>query len=220
MGLGDNIVCNGMVRKIAQDNPDCEIIVPVRQHNAKNVARMYRDNNRIIIDNFNDPDCYHMESIVDKKNYYKVMSCCIDPVREYHKYFDDAFYLKIEMSPSVKKDYFYIQRDEERESKVFEEIVTKKGIKDYIFLHEKPSHNVVIDRKKLPNLPIVYADPNYAFFDLLKVIENAKECHLVSSSFVSLMTCKKFNPHTFVHMYTGRAELTDYIEKNGLNVLI
>lgn len=220
MGLGDNIVCNGMVRKIAQDNPNCEIIVPVRQHNAENVIRMFRDNNKIIIDSFNDIDYRHMGSIVDKRDYYKIMSCCVNPHVAYRKYFDDAFYLEIGMSPNVKKDYFYIQRDEEKENIVFEEMIIKKGIKDYIFLHEKSSDNIIIDRKRLPNLPIVYADPNYAFFDLLKVIEKATECHLISSSFVSLMTCEKFNPNTFVHMYADRAELTNYIKENGLNVLI
>jgi hypothetical protein len=220
MGLGDNIVHNGMVRKISEENPNCEIIVPTHHHNVKNVARMFLDNKNIIVEGFDSH--VSMENIVNKRNYKQVISSCLlyGSKYSYGEYFDDAFYLQIGMSPKIKKDYFFLQRDEKKENEVFNQIVTEKGIKEYIFLHEKQKENIIINRNKIPNLPIVYADPNYDFFDLMMVIENAKECHLVSSSFVSLMTCKKFNPNIYVHMYVDRIELANHIKKTGLNVII
>ena len=220
MGLGDNIVHNGMVRKLSKENPKNVIIVPTHHHNKKNVSRMFRDNQNIVVEGFDSHKS--MEHIVNNRGYGNVISSCLlnNPKYGYGEYFDDAFYLQVGMMPKIKKEFFYIERDYDKESKVFKEMVTDKNISNYIFLHEKPKENILIDRDKIPNLPVIYADPKYDFFDLLGVIENADECHLISSSFVSLMSCKKFNSKTYVHMYVDRIELVNHIKKTGLNIVL
>jgi len=218
MGLGDNIVHNGMVRKLSKVYPNCKIIVPTHHHNKKNVSRMFVDNKNIVIEGYHTH--HEMENIVNGKKYYKVLSSCLltNSKYRYGEYFDDAFYLEVGMSPEIKKEFFYIERDYDKEKQVYKEMVTDKSITEYIFLHEKPKENILIDRSKIPNLPIIYAE--YDFFDLLGVIENASQCHLISSSFVSLMTCKNFNPKTYVHMYADRVELINHIKKTGLEIII
>ena len=53
-------------------------------------------------------------------------------------------------------------------------------------------------RKRIKNdLPIIFADPKYLSLHLLKVIEMAEEVHVISSSFLSLFVCKKYNPNYF-----------------------
>jgi len=69
-------------------------------------------------------------------------------------------------------------------------------------------------------LPIITADPKYGMFELLKVIENAKSVNIISSSFLSLMMCKKFNQNVVAHMYCDRPYISPYIKKHDIKVLL
>lgn len=221
LGLGDNIVHNGLVRKISFDNPNSEIYIPIKYHNFENVNFMFRDNNKInIIKVNNDLDVLNE---IEKNKYDRVISTFLvgDFTIPYDKYFDDAFYIKANVEPSVKKEFFHIERDLNREQEVYNELVSNRNIDDYIFLHEKMDMNVLIDRNKIRNdLPIIYAEKKYGIFELLTVMEKAKECHLVSSSFLSLMLCKKYNENVYAHMYADRSELSEYIKRNNINVIL
>jgi hypothetical protein len=104
---------------------------------------------------------------------------------------------------------------------VFDELITSKGITDYLFLHEKPESGIIINRDKLDvNIPIITADPKYGIFELLKVIELAKSVNIISSSFLSLMMCKKYNQNVVAHMYCDRPYIAPYIKQQNIEVLI
>ena len=45
------------------------------------------------------------------------------------------------MDPLIKQSHFYIDRDAELENRVFDELITSKGITDYLFVHEIPYGN-------------------------------------------------------------------------------
>jgi hypothetical protein len=220
LGLGDCIVHNGMIRKIYQENLDSLIFVPSKPNNLDNVLFMYRDIDNIKVISVNND--YEMNKHIDSSKYDEVISSSLLYQKEfdYGIDFDDAFYLKVGMNPSIKKTHFYIKRDTKEEEKVYNELVVNKGLTDYIFLHEKQNEGVVINRNKITNnYPVVSADIKYKTFSLLKVIENAKECHLVSSSFLSLLMCYEINKNVFAHMYTDRSEITEYIKKNGIKTI-
>jgi hypothetical protein len=221
LGLGDNIVHNGLIRKISFDNPNSDIYIPIKYHNYNNISFMFSDNNRIKINKVNDD--FDVLNDIKNNNYDKVISTFLvgDFTIPYDKYFDDAFYIKANIDPSVKKEFFHIERDLKREEEVYNELITNKNINDYIFLHEKMDMNISIDRNKIRNdLPIVYAEKKYGIFELLTVMERAKECHLVSSSFLSLMLCNKYNENIYAHMYADRGELSEYIKKNNIEVIL
>ena len=153
----------------------------------------------------------------------KVISSHFDQGNPYHYeyYFDDAFYMLVGMDPLIKQSHFYIDRDAELENRVFDELITSKGITDYLFVHEKPEQNVILSREKMEQgLPIVTADPKYGMFELLKVIENAKSVNIISSSFLSLMMCKQFNQNVVAHMYCDRPYIAPYIKKHNIEVLL
>ena len=57
-------------------------------------------------------------------------------------------------------------------------------------------------------------------FSLLKVIERAKECHIISSSFLSLLMCYKLNENVYAHMYSDRSELSEYVKNNNIKVIL
>jgi hypothetical protein len=110
--------------------------------------------------------------------------------------------------------------DVDEENRVYQELILDKNIGDYIFIHEKKDENILIDRSRINSvLPIIYADKKYKTFSLLKVIENAKECHIISSSFLSLLMCYKLNNNVCAHMYSDRIELSEYIGKNNIKVI-
>ena len=90
-----------------------------------------------------------------------------------------------------------------------------------MFVHEKKDNQILIDRNKIgTDLPVVVAEPEYGIFELLKVIENAKSVHVVSSCFLSLFMCKKYNENFFAHMYCDRAFITPYIQQHEINVIL
>ena len=221
LGMGDNIVHNGMIRKIAEDNPNSHVFTAAKHHNFKNTKYMFRDNPRIVVISVADDG--EMYQLIRTQQFDRVISSHFSDGNPYHyeTYFDDAFYKLVGMDPKIKNDYFYLERDVEIENRVFDELITSKGITDYLFVHEKPESNIIINRDKLePNLPIITADPKYGMFELLKVIEMAKSVNLISSSFVSLMMCKKYNKNVIAHMYCDRPFIGPYIKKHDIEVLL
>jgi hypothetical protein len=219
LGMGDTIIHNGMIRKISEDNSDCDIFLAARNDNFKNVQYMFRDNPQIKVLGVTGEN--QVREIIQVGNFNKVISTHMYDVNlHYGEYFDDSFYKVIGMDPDIKFKYFHLERDLEIENKIYEELIIKKDISDYIFVHEKPENNITINRDLLESdLPVVFADPIYGLFELLKVIECAKSVHIISSCFLSLMCCKKFNQNIVAHMYCDRQHISPYIQKHGIRVL-
>lgn len=219
LGMGDNIVHNGMIREFCELYPDYQIYTAAKENNFKNVVFMYRDNPKITVVNVSDDT--HMEIYISQQRFDKVItSHNVDRnPYSYDKFKDDAFYLRVQMNPKIKTEKFHFVRDPISEENTFQKLVIDKNYSEYIFLHEKEM--VKINRDRLnSSLPIVVADPNYGIFELLKVIENATSVHIISSSFLSLFMCKKYNPNTFAHMYADRGFLAQYVKNHNIDVII
>ncbi|MFN7656519.1 MAG: hypothetical protein ACK5OW_01895 [bacterium] len=221
LGMGDNIVHNGMIRKLSLDNPNYDIYVPSKTHNFNNVKFMFRDTEKIkVVDIINDEGMFNH---IEQNHYDHVVSSYLigQTQFDYGQYFDDTFYLKVGMDPKVKKEFFKIERDLIKENIVYEKIISIVGSEKFNLIHEDVETNRVIDRGKISNnLPNFVITKDFNFFDLLYTIEMCSEFHIISSSFLSLSMCKKFNENTFAHMYSGRMELTNYISQNGINIIV
>lgn len=221
LGMGDNVVHNGMIRKISESYSDAEIFVASKHHNFNNVKYMFRDNPKINVLSVEGDG--EMHDLVNKQNFDKIISShfCNGTPYPYEKYFDDAFYMLVGMDPIIKTEYFYIDRDLVLENKIYKELISDRGIVDYVFVHEKPEQNIIINRNLLEkNLPVITAEPKYGMFELLTVIEKAKSVNIISSSFLSLMMCKKYNPKTIAHMYCDRPYISQYIKKHDIDVIL
>ena len=220
LGLGDCIIHNGMVRKVVSNNPNCQVFVSCKPHNYDNIKFMYKDESRINILELDDSGTH--EHLLNNK-YDLVISSHFDTgVKfDYSFYGDDAFYLHAGFDPKVRTKNFYVERDYEKEEFLFKKLTQKIGTEKYIFIHEKPEQNIIINRNKLnSDLPIILAKPEYNFFDLLTLIEKAQEVHVISSCFLSFFMVKKLNDKTFAHMYVDRSELTDMVKRNGIDVIL
>jgi hypothetical protein len=222
LGMGDNIVHNGLIRKIAKENPTSQVFTAAKNHYLKNVQYMYRDVNNITVVGVNEDAGLQTYLVTNK--FDKIISTHFGDGNvpyKYDRYFDDAFYMMVGENPKVKKEYYHLERNEELENKIYNELIVKKGITDYIFIHEKKAHQILIDRNRIEkDLPIIVAEEKYGVFELLKVIENAKSVHVISSCFLSLFMCKQYNKNFFAHMYCDRAEIAPYIKKHGINVIL
>lgn len=220
LGLGDCIIHNGMVRKICETHKQADVYVPCQSYNLTNIKFMYRDNPKIKILEMNDRQMnYHLQTT----KYDHVVYSHFDKgtVYNYGVYGDDAFYLHAGFDPADRINYFFVQRNFEQENQLYEQLISKINSKEYIFLHEKPEQNIVINRNKISSLlPIIYAEPDYNFFDLLTTIEKAKEVHVISSCFLSFFMTKKINKNTYAHMYADRIELETIVKQNNIDVIL
>ena len=193
LGLGDHIVCNAIVRNYAKKYKTVNLFV--KSHYLENVKYMYRDLtnlNYIVVGDDNDVEKY----LMDKKNVLKI-SVTDD---ELTCNFDEYFYKKIGMNFEKRWTDFYIERDHLKERKLFDELQLTEN--NYIFIHDDVSRNCIIDRSLIrTELKIVTPDMKYSFFDYQYILENAREIHVMESSFKCLIENIDTKGNLFYHKY-------------------
>lgn len=218
LGMGDMIVHNGLVRHIyKRDYRKYQTIYLLcYKHNAANVRRMYDDLKKFAlleieneyqignaIDSFiGDKEDFHL----DQEGYTL-----------YDQIGDDAFFLNKNYDKSLRKQ-FKISRDSNIENEVYNNMIN--GVGEYIFIHDDAERGYKIPDDKLPPLPRVRIPKSVALFDTLKIIENAKECHVISSAFVCLLqSMPSLNKNVTVHTSVRNPHLKNYFEMDGLKTI-
>lgn len=218
LGMGDMIVHNGLVRHIyKRDYRKYQTIYLLcYKHNAANVRRMYDDLKKFAlleieneyqigngIDSFiGDKEDFHL----DQEGYTL-----------YDQIGDDAFFLNKNYDKSLRKQ-FKISRDSNIENEVYNNLIN--GVGEYIFIHDDAERGYKIPDDKLPPFPRVRIPKSVALFDTLKIIENAKECHVISSAFVCLLqSMPSLNKNVTVHTSVRNPHLKNYFEMDGLKTI-
>jgi len=215
LGMGDMIVHNGLVRHIYKRDyrKYKTIYLLCYKHNAENVSRMYDDLKKFAlleisneheignaIDNFvGDKEDFHL----DQEGYAL-----------YDQIGDDAFFINKKYDKSIRKKFMII-RDYEKENEVYNSLISSVG--EYVFVHDDHERGYRIPENKLPALPRVRIPKNIPLFDTLKVPENAKECHVISSAFVCLLqSMPSLNKNVTVHTSVRNPHLQNYFQNDGL----
>lgn len=213
LGLGDHIICNGLVRHFAEKYE--EVTVFCKSNNYENVSYMFRDDKKIIISpHENDRDVLdyikinNLSSNVFMIGFGNLWS-------KNPSTFDIGFYDCVNLPFDIRFNKFKLERDYETEKKVLEEMNPNND--DYIFVHDDPERNFLIDNNKLrSDLKIIKNNTNYSIFEMLGVIENATEVHLMQSSFKDLVNSIKIDkPKFFYHSYVRKYPNT--YNTQGLN---
>jgi hypothetical protein len=204
LGLGDHIICNGLVRyyqKIYE-----KITVFCKPHNFLNVKYMYRDNKNIEVLPIGED--YDVENYIINNNLTEnIIKVGFEYLRG-GKTFDESFYIGKEIPFSVRYGNFYLERDYEIEKKIMNDLNPKN--ENYIFTHNVDMSRIRKDLKIIEN-PI-----NYNIFNLITLIENAEEVHLMESSIKCLVNSYKMDkPKFFYHNYVRNYD--SYINSMGLN---
>jgi hypothetical protein len=129
-----------------------------------------------------------------------------------------AFYLANGIPKHIKFDYFYYQRNLDDEELLYNKLSLTN--KEYIVICEYGDN--LIDRKYITNKHIINLHNISKFFDVIKVIENASEVHLIENAVAlyvyhmqtkNLMNNIKINLHTYARKEPARI-LTNNVKSN------
>ena len=216
LGLGDSIICNGMVRYLS--NKIGGVSIFSKDHNYETVKFMYRDDKNINVIPVKGSDAEVMKYLTDihppykepfikktiKSGFENLWANASNP--NSHSYspspgFDKRFYEIIGLGFNIRWDNFKVIRDPDREKNLFDKLGLKE--KEYIFLHD--DNRFRIDRSKIPSniqvvTPIVGLTPN--IFDYCLIIEKALEVHTIESSFQFMIDSLGLNENNYVHRYS------------------
>lgn len=231
LGMGDMIVMNGCIRYLSIIYDEIVILCKdIYYENALMMYKDDKNIQIISIHSYND-HIYAYQNFLDHSTKgYDMFSCgifkntlrgkyneiSVDKItptnpRSIHKWFYDDLDINI----SVMKDYFYLDNFKESED-LFRSLI----IKDYIFFHSKASNrDISLDLSEFKDQLIINPDKNLynpgekfygiaqifvnkPIFYYIELMKNAKELHLVDSSFSCLaaLTCKNVNQKRFLYI--------------------
>lgn len=173
MGAGDALLCNGLIRVLADRHG--KVIVPAYPHNVQAVTFMFRDDPRIEVVECQNSTHACAQAIAHDNflplGYYSKSK--FDP-----RFFDKEFYSQANVEFKERWDRFYVQRDNGVHCDI--------KLPSFAFVHHDPKRGFEIDHNKIPD-NICFASLERPFFDWLDMIEQASEIHCINSSFLILV---------------------------------
>lgn len=206
LGLGDHIICNGLVRELYSRNVSnttniflfCKII------NYNSVAFMYRDLHKLIVLPIPN-DNLVKKYVIGIKEEYGLIKIGFEKRKLNEKYFDQDFYRIINIPFEHRWSKFFLKRDYESEKRLFNEL--NLTTREYVFIHDDSVRGFKIDRKYIVNKDLTIITPHMTknIFDWCMVLENAKELHCIDSSFrliadsISLRTTDLFFHYSYIN---------------------
>lgn len=208
LGLGDHIMCHGIVREYCKKYDQVSIFS--RLNNYPSVSFMFRDLKNLTIIKGDDDFARDLisknqhASNTEKYDEVKIIGFQ-DLNRNSGVPLEKQFYDTAGLSISKKWDSFYVERDFEKEKSVFNKYAPKE---DYVFVHEDTSRKYIIKRKYInKNYKIFLPNNKIAenIFDYCTIVEKAKEIHVIDSSFMFLVDCLNYNnpnQKLYIHRYS------------------
>jgi hypothetical protein len=195
MGLGDHVVCNGLVRSIIV--PEQEYIMFVKPHNVGSVSYMYRDLTNLKFVECDDSGAIDfINRFGSADRLYIIGFNWIDM----NKSFEENFYLQHGISLSAKWDSFRCDRDPELEQKIYDHYQINEP---YIFVHDDNRYK--LNPSRLPHdVRIVRPEIGLTntIFGYAMLVERAKEVHCMESCFGFMTDNMGLNDQLFMHRYS------------------
>ena len=184
MGLGDHIICNGLIRNLINNQNKYEIFVFEKYYES--ISFMYRDiENLSFIQVKSD---WHAKDFINKNKNKEVI--IIGTTSQFFNgpfdnQFDEMFYKQHNIDFKKRWDDFKLVRDSEREMKLFNEYGVKEN--EYVFVHDDVTRGFYLrdGNYNFENKIVIKPknDLTNNIFDYCYLMENAKECHFIDSSF-------------------------------------
>lgn len=208
LGVGDHFDCNGMVRYILKNFDFSKVYVFSKSNYFNMIEYMYRDEDCIevvkIDKNLNEDEQVKLflEGMPKDSIHFIRVGFENYPINQSaNKNCWEYFYDQVQIPYSARTDYFYVERDEEEESKLLEELNPEH--KPYIFVHDDPERGMVLDRLDPKDFHVIKNDNTKNIFHFTKILENAKEIHCMESSFKSLIDIYAKTADLYYHDFRG-----------------
>jgi hypothetical protein len=194
LGLGDHIICNGLVRYLLKTIKPTTLWLVVKNKNLNNVKRLYRDLPSVkYVPVEEDGNFYDMPFQWNKMKLVRVgFERCRDTD------FDVSFYDSVGIPFVERWNSWYFQRDTNTESSLIEELNLPEK---FALVHDTSSIGR-FDLSLSCNLPIVRvskAKNETSIFDWMGIIERATEIHCIDSSFIHLVNSVSTVGSLFYH---------------------
>ena len=172
LGMGDGLLCNGLVRVLAERHGN--VIIPAYPHNVQAVTFMFRDDPRIrVVECQNSTHaCGMAVAHGNSLNLGYYSNHKFDP-----RFFDKEFYSQANVEFKDRWDKFYVAID-------FPSPPLRVG---QAFIHHDLDRGFAISQDHWPRVEwISVASKSAPFFDWVSVIESSEEIHVINSSFLIL----------------------------------
>lgn len=197
LGLGDHIVCNGMINYFSQNLKT--IYLPVKDAYFDQISYLYKNNPRIkfipltTFSFLKKPRYIEKDEIRRVKNFSKRNNLQLLMVG-YSKTFNPfnlSFYKQLGIPYDYSFEYFENPSDIEKQCKLLDHLREEYNANgDFQLVHNQSSYGKA-DLKINPELQTIYVDKSTDIFKNIfiykKVIEEAKEIHCLDSSFLHLV---------------------------------
>ena len=212
LGLGDHLICNGLVRHFAENTA---VTLLTKYNNFLNVKYMYQDNLNI-----------HIIPITEDKEASDICGECLRcgsaiNGKKYNNYlWDEIFYLDADIPFEYSWIKFNLYRNKTVEQNTYDKLTNSRP---YAFIHNAGSDGVdginytSIDSK----LTLIKSDPSINLFAYQKILENAKEIHCINSSFIHLIDRMDLhsNIKLFYHKNFRLKPFSDFTLKKKWNII-
>jgi hypothetical protein len=214
-GLGDHIICNAIYREYSKKYS--RVFITIKQNYKRELLSMFEDVSNISFLVMPNRRSWTTTRIIQL--FARLLRIRVLGLGSYgdnffppNIRFDNNFYDQACLPFDLRWSSFKVNRNKEKENYLYYLLGCDKG--DYIFLHEDISRNFVIDRNKVPkNLNIIEPSMNTSEFNLVdysRVIEDAKEIHVIESSFSAYIESLPIDIPVYAHRYSREHALKDF----------
>lgn len=203
LGLGDHLICNGLVRVYAEQYD--RVIVPCKRHNEPSVRQMFLDNPKIQplpVDD--DAEADKVSGLLEETGSDLIKLGMFGERPFDITRFDSEMYRQAGVP--------FIKRWNRFEFKLPEDPVDPP-LCDYAFVHDDPSRGFRIDVRRLSKMKIIKPSHVGTIFHWLPTIFGAKEISCVDSCFAILvdsLTLHDFKVPLLLHLYARRDKPPHY----------
>jgi hypothetical protein len=196
LGLGDHIICNGLVRSLLNDGKYfTDVYIFCKEKNIRSVSSMYEDDSRIhIITIPNDPNVEWaiVNTFVGQNSelraFIRSQNCIIDNLKEMGlvSTWDEGFYTCCGIPFEKRWDSFKMNRNPDRE-KTLKDKLKISDTDRFVLVHNQGSWGGKHELQIESSLVKIFVEPiTDSMFDWCGIAEQAEEVHCIDSSFIHL----------------------------------
>jgi hypothetical protein len=201
LGLGDQIICNGLTNYISKSVG--RVHLPVFKRNFDNINFLYSENPNVslfLVDDNNEKDSIKKYA---KKNKLQILNVGFSKVKK--QSFNTAFYNQLGLDYQISFDCFYTPKDSIKQKLLEEHLFDYYKIdknKKYNLIHSTSSRAThPLRRKEMANEIFVEKESDLFknIFLYESLILNANEIHCMNSSFIHIVERVETKAALFYH---------------------